>query len=97
MPTLHSDPIADAYGDLWSWFKHLFRVYRIRYVEGFGYIPEVFTLSVGWCVIEPSGTVGEHTSGGVPYFRYEICDTEEQAGERINRHAARRGRVVWKG
>ena len=96
--TERQDDIGNAYREVWAWVKSLFSFpwYRIRHVDGRGYIAEVFG-AIGWQAIDGRGQAtvsGDYTLG----FPDLWCATEEDAGARINkREDGIGGKVVWKG
>lgn len=83
-----------------NWFKRTSSgpaKYKIVHDPELGYLACFNCTTVGWRIIEADGTTSVHPESAVR-FKSPWCETEEEAGMRINRHSTNRGqRTIWYG
>lgn len=80
-----------------AWLKSLFATHKIVHDPELGYVALAHD-GTGWWAIERDGTEGLSLESSVRWADDYYVKTIEQAGERINKHATRRGqKTVWTG
>lgn len=80
-----------------AWLKPRLRTRKIILDPEFGYVAAAND-GFGWWAIDDSGATGVALVDAANYHHRYFVKTIEQAGERINKHATRRGqKTVWTG
>lgn len=80
-----------------AWLKSLFATHKIVHDHELGYAALARDW-LGWWVIRENGELGTDLPHATSWRGVYFVSTIEQAGERINKHATRRGqKTVWTG